>query len=240
MHLDATIQRLAAKHYGLVTRQELHPLGVSADQIKRRLRAGLLIRVQPGSTPCPGRRDVRAAGHGRMPGCGPRCGGVASQRGPGLGAAGREQQRVESPFPVRQPRLVGAAVHRSLILAPVDIRVHQGITVTRPERTLVDVAGVVPIDVATSMSRAPSTWGSPHPSTSGATSAGTAGRGVGGAECGRSSRRGGRRLGRPRAGWRTSPCGRSSATGRGRPCASTSSTYPDGRRSGSTWPIRRR
>jgi hypothetical protein len=61
-------------------------------------------------------------------------------------------ERVELTVPrLRRPQLVGAAVHRSGVLEPVDLRVHQGITVTRPERTLVDVAGVVPLDVATGM-----------------------------------------------------------------------------------------
>jgi len=151
--LDASIQRLAAKRCGLVTREELLRVGLSGDQIKRRLRAGLLLRMQPGVYAVPGapstfEQRVTAACLAGGPGA------AVSHRSAARvwGLRGANTQRTEITAPgTSQPRLVGAVVHRSLVLAPVDVRVHQGITVTRPERTLVDVAGVVPIDVATSM-----------------------------------------------------------------------------------------
>ncbi|HEX7277467.1 MAG TPA: type IV toxin-antitoxin system AbiEi family antitoxin domain-containing protein [Acidimicrobiales bacterium] len=153
MELDAAIQRLAAKRHGIITRHELMLLGLTTDQIKRRIRLGLLIRLHAGVYAVAGapqtfeRRVVAAclaAGDGA----------AVSHRSAARvwGLRGAATERVELTVPrARRPDLVGAAVHRSLVLAPVDLRVHQGITVTRPERTLVDVAGVVPADAATSM-----------------------------------------------------------------------------------------
>ena len=153
MELDAATQRLAGKQFGLVTDRELDRLGMSLHQRSRRVRAGLLVRLHHGVYAVPGAPtsfEQRA---------------VAARLGGGEGAAvshgsaarlwglrGATSGRIEIAVPgVTRPRLTGVVVHRSRLLQPVDLRVHQGITVTRPERTLVDVAGQVPIDVATSM-----------------------------------------------------------------------------------------
>ena len=153
MELDAAIQRLAARRHGIVTRQELFLLGLTTDQIKRRIRAGLLIRLQPGVYAVPGapqsfQQRVAAACLAADEGA------AASHRSAARlwelrGAASR---RIEIAVPrARRPQLVGVSVHRSQILAPVDLRVRDGIPVTRPERTLVDCAAVLPPEVAAGM-----------------------------------------------------------------------------------------
>ena len=153
MELDAAIQRLAAKRHGIVTRHELMMLGLTTDQIKRRIRAGLLIRLQPGVYAIAGapqtfeRRVIAASLAGGE-------GAAVSHRSAARVWAlrGAVTERAEIVVPrERRPQLVGVAVHRSVVLQPVDVRVHDGITVTRPERTLVDVAGVLPAHVAAGM-----------------------------------------------------------------------------------------
>jgi len=151
--LDVAIQVLAAKRYGVVTREELLRLGSSVDQIKRRLEAGLLVRLQPGvyavpgATACFEQRVLAAclsAGEGA----------AASHRSAARlwGLRGAATQRIEITVPsASRPRLHVGAVHRSRILAPVDVRMRDGIPVTRPERTLIDVAAVVPRNVAAGM-----------------------------------------------------------------------------------------
>ena len=153
MEMDAAIQRLAAKQHGLLTAGELQRLGMSVQQKARRVRAGLLIRMQPGVYAVPG---APATYEQRLVAARLAAGddGAVSHRSAARlwGLRGATSQRIEVTVPgVSRPRLVGAVVHRSLIMAPVDVRVHQGIAVTRPERTLVDVAGVVPYDAATAM-----------------------------------------------------------------------------------------
>ena len=131
------------------------------------------------------------------------------------GLRGATSERVEITVPgISRPSSSAPSSTAACILAPVDIRVHQGITVTRPERTLVDVAGVVPIDVATSMLESAVHLGLTTPEHIWRYLSRYGGPGCRGAgRCGRSSRRGGRRRGRPRAGWRISPCGRCSGYG---------------------------
>ena len=153
MELDAAMQRLAAKHHGLVTDGELHALGMSIQQKARRVRAGLLVRLQPGVWAVPGAPptfEQRLVAARLAAGSDAAVSHQSAARVWGL--RGATSQRIEVTVPgVSRPRLALAVVHRSLALAPVDVRVHRGIGVTRPERTLIDVAGVVPLDAATSM-----------------------------------------------------------------------------------------
>lgn len=153
MELDAAVQRTAAARFGVITDGELHRLGMSEQQIARRVRAGMLVRLHPGVYAVPGappsyEQRVVAA---RL-GAGERA--AASHRSAARvwGLRGATTSRVEVVVPgSSRPRLSGVVVHRSRLLAPVDVRVHEGITVTRPERTLIDVAGLVPAATATSM-----------------------------------------------------------------------------------------
>jgi predicted transcriptional regulator of viral defense system len=161
MRIDAAIQRRAARRWGIVTRDELLRMGLSPDQIKRRLRAGLLIRLHPGVYAVPG---APASFEQRV---------AAACLAAGEGAAvphrsaarlwdlrGAASPRVEVTVPgTSVPRLDGVVPHRSRTLGPVDVRIHRGITITRPERTLIDVAGVLAPDSAAAMFESASTWG---------------------------------------------------------------------------------
>ncbi|MEA2900997.1 MAG: hypothetical protein QOH36_884 [Actinomycetota bacterium] len=126
---------------------------MSAEQIKRRLRSGLLVRLQPAVYGVPAARPsfeqrVLAASLAIGPDA-----AVSHQSAARLwGLRGATSQRVEVIAPgTGKPRLGLAVVHRSAILAPVDVRIHEGIRLTRPERTLIDVAAVVPPDAAAGM-----------------------------------------------------------------------------------------
>jgi hypothetical protein len=153
VELDATIQRVAARRSGVLTRPELESLGLSTDQIKRRLRGGLLLRLQPGvyAVPAsPSSFDQRVVGAWLAAGVGAAVSHRSAARRWGLRGAVSGRVEITVPNP-RRPQLVGAAVHRSHFLGVVDVAVHEGITLTRPERTLIDMAGVVPPEVAVGM-----------------------------------------------------------------------------------------
>jgi hypothetical protein len=153
VELDAAIQRLAARRHGIVTRHELLLLGRTTDQIKRRIRAGLLIRLQPGVYAVPGSPqsfEQRVAAASLAAGDG----AAASHRSAARlwELRGANTQRVEITVPrARRPQLNAATAHRTGVLAPVDIRLRNGISVTRPERTIVDCAAVLPPELASGM-----------------------------------------------------------------------------------------
>ena len=151
MDLDAACHRTAAPSYGIVTRGQLLALGMSADQVQRRLQAGVLVRLQPSvyavaSAPDRFEQRVLAACLAAGPGA------AASHRSAARlwSLRGAAFNRVEITVPgSRLPQLAGVAVHRSRIFGPVDVRAVGSVPVTRPERTLVDAAAVLPAAVVT-------------------------------------------------------------------------------------------
>ena len=142
MDLDTACHRAAATSYGVVTREGLLDLGMSADQVSRRLRAGVLVRLQPAvyavaSAPERFEQRVLAACLAAGPGA------AASHRSAARlwGLRGATSDRLEITVPgVSRPRLAHVTVHRSRLLEPVEVRRSAGIPVTRPEGTLVDCA----------------------------------------------------------------------------------------------------
>lgn len=143
--VDARIAALAARQYGVVTRRQLVALGVSGAAIEARVRRGRLHPLH---------RGVYAVGHpvvgidGRRLAaawsCGPHA--VLSHRSAaGLwGLRADASARFDVTVPTRagrRPRR-GIVVHR-MAVRPFEVTARDGIPVTTPARTLVDLAEVV-------------------------------------------------------------------------------------------------
>jgi hypothetical protein len=138
--IDTRIAALARRHGGHVSRRQLLDLGLSSAVIKYRLATGRLIRVYPG---------VYAVGHvpvlplaraaGALLACGPT---AALSHGSAATLWGYDKQW-HFPFEVtvsRDRRTTGIRVHVSRTLTRRDIRIHLGLRVTSPARTILDFA----------------------------------------------------------------------------------------------------
>lgn len=143
---DREILRLAERQHGVVARRQLLELGLSAQTIARRARAGRLLRVG---------RGVYALGHRALQPegwwmaavlvCGERA--VLSHRSAarlwGLRPWSGTPE-VTVPVEVGARRHAGITVHRSRHLPPTDLTTRDAIPVTTVHRTLLDLAAVVP------------------------------------------------------------------------------------------------
>jgi very-short-patch-repair endonuclease/predicted transcriptional regulator of viral defense system len=132
---------LAKQQHGVIARAQLLDLGLHSQAITHRIASGRLHQV---------RRGVYAVGrpqltqHGRwmaaVLSCGPRAvlsHGSAAR----LWEIGSERGRIEVSVPTRTPRRRdGILAHRRLALGANDVAIHQGIPVTTPVCTLVDLA----------------------------------------------------------------------------------------------------
>jgi very-short-patch-repair endonuclease len=132
---------LAKQQHGVIARAQLLDLGLHSQAITHRIATGRLHQV---------RRGVYAVGrpqltqHGRwmaaVLSCGPRAvlsHGSAAR----LWEIGSERGRIEVSVPTRTPRRRdGILAHRRAALGANDVAIHQGIPVTTPVRTLVDLA----------------------------------------------------------------------------------------------------
>jgi hypothetical protein len=136
---EQRVAALAGRQRGYVTRQQLLDLGLSRDAVTYRLRKGGLIRVHAG---------VYAVGH--LPATGAdRAYAAVLACGPGAvlshGTAGclwGLDKRWRTPIEVivkTARRRPGIRTHRAT-LTRRDVRRHNGIRVTSPARTLLDIA----------------------------------------------------------------------------------------------------
>jgi very-short-patch-repair endonuclease len=158
MFEDRELVELARRQHGLVTRDQLVRLGWTPGRITRRVRQGRWVRVAPSVYDvAPGSVDDRRALHAVVL----STGGWASHR-----SAGWLSGLIDDPPPC--PEVVVATGHdraavHALVRRSTDVRrTHRieidGIRCTTVNRTLLDLAGVVPIEVLDdAMSRALST-----------------------------------------------------------------------------------
>lgn len=139
---DARAAATAAESFGVLSHEELLACGLSAKQIKTRAARGHLHRRH---------RGVYAVGHanltlqGRFLAAVKACGAGAllSHRAAGAawGLLGYEERDIDVTIPTAAPRRVpGLVIHRCT-LAPEDRRLRDGIPLTSPERTIIDLAG---------------------------------------------------------------------------------------------------
>lgn len=138
------IWRLAAQQHGVVTRRQLQELGLSAEAIDHRVRRRrlhpLLLGVYAVGRPLVDRRGELMAAVLR---CGP--GAVLSHRSASelWGLTGWEAPLEVTVPPSRNPRSGEIAIHRRDL--PTDqLTRRDGIPVTRPLQTLLDLGAVLP------------------------------------------------------------------------------------------------
>jgi very-short-patch-repair endonuclease len=138
----ARLWSLAEGQHGVVTRSQLVELGFHPQAIKHRISKGRLHRLWRGVYAV-GRPQVTR--HGRwmaaVLSCGPHAvlshGSAAALWEIASGRSGR----IEVSVPTRSPhRRAGLLVHRRPALAIEDVTCHEGIPVTAPACTLVDIA----------------------------------------------------------------------------------------------------
>ena len=141
--VERVIARLASRAHGVVTRVELLAAGVTAEEVRRRVRKGALIRVYPGVYRVGHRApSTQAIYLAAVKACGP--GAVLS----GLAAAhlwGLVRGAVPSPD-VTAPtlhRLPGVTTHRAKRTRKTT---HRGVPVTTVPQTLCDLAGTLSLD----------------------------------------------------------------------------------------------
>jgi Transcriptional regulator, AbiEi antitoxin len=140
---DALVDRIAAGHYGLISREQARRCGLTPRQIEHRLRIGRWVAVCRGvyrtATAQPTWQQLALAA------ClaGPPETVTSHLTGAAVHGLG---QPPSEPYVIVPPgtsgRRVPGRVHRSA-LTPLDRLVVAGIPVTSPARTLVDCAGLV-------------------------------------------------------------------------------------------------
>lgn len=142
---DARLARLAARHYGVVSRAQLHELGFGDRAIARRVEAGRLHRMY---------RGVYAVGHTVVP---PRGRWLAAVLACGDGAAlsHRSAAALWGIRPTDTPKIDVTVSHASGVRGNARIAVHRsrrpiealkrdGIPVTTAGQTLLDLATALP------------------------------------------------------------------------------------------------
>jgi predicted transcriptional regulator of viral defense system len=144
-HHDRIIAALASRQHGVVARFQLIRLGISASAIEARIRRGSLL---------PLRRGVYAVGHAAIGTWGRRIAAVLtigeesfmSHRSSGAAWGMRASDGARFDVSVasragRRPRQ-GIVVHR-MALEPFETTILDGLPLTTPARTLLDLAEVV-------------------------------------------------------------------------------------------------
>jgi predicted transcriptional regulator of viral defense system len=137
---DVVIAGLAQRQHGVVGRKQLIAAGLRAGAIERRVQAGRLHPLY---------RGVYAVGHravsqrGRWMAATLATGGVLSHRSAAtLWGIRPYNGRTEVTTPWTRRTRKGLLLHRA-VLADDEITTHDGIPVTTPARTQLDLAGVV-------------------------------------------------------------------------------------------------
>lgn len=144
MEQERAVERLAARQYGVVSRQQVLAAGMTARMIDGRLRVGRWQAPRPGvyamaGSPPTWEQAVLAA-------C--MAGGPAAftSHGTALRLWGlsdrfdRTAIHLVSP-PGRRIRLDGVVSHRSSVLSPLDLHVVRGIPTTSTARAIIEISG---------------------------------------------------------------------------------------------------
>jgi very-short-patch-repair endonuclease len=143
--LDRSVARLAARQHGLFTRAQARALGARDDDIDRRIGSGRWELVLPAVLRVAGVPSGEAQRHAAAAlWCAPD--GVLSQHTAAsryaLDAIGKDARlHVLVPSARALSRQSGLVVHRTAVLDEVDRYVVDGIPVTSPARTIIDLAG---------------------------------------------------------------------------------------------------
>ncbi len=144
--VEARLSALLKRQHGVVAKQQLRNLGLSDDSVDRRVRQGRLLRIQRGVYTV-GHDDladkgrwlaaVLASGHGAV---------LSHRSAAALWGLWRPSFVSEVTVPRngnRRGSRRALKVHRSTRLSYADVTRRHGIPVTKPARTLLDLAEVV-------------------------------------------------------------------------------------------------
>ena len=149
--LEGLVDRIAGRQHGILTLDQLREAGLTRQMVRHRVRKGRLTRLHRGvyrvGPPLSERADEMAA----VLACGPRA--VLSHRSAAalwelFPSPGRGRSPASMPVEVsvfRSDRGVaapGILAHRVTTLGPEDQTTRQGIPVTTPTRTLLDLASL--------------------------------------------------------------------------------------------------
>jgi hypothetical protein len=143
---DARVAATAAEQHGVISTRQLRACGLGSTEVSRRVRGGRLHRVH---------RGVYAVGHpaltltGRFVAAVHACGNAASLSHFACGAYWEfmrwEDRLIDvTVIGTTTRRVPGVRVHRSRSLDERDILRRDGMRVTSPARTLLDLAAVLP------------------------------------------------------------------------------------------------
>lgn len=144
--MNHALARLAARQYGFFDLDQARAAGLPESTLSDHVRGGRLISLQPGvyapgGTPAIWEREAMAAVLAAGPGA------VASHRSAArwwkIGEEDDPTIEVSVPRP-RFPRLHGVVLHRSGDLVGEHSVVWRNLPVTKPARTIVDLAAVLP------------------------------------------------------------------------------------------------
>ena len=137
---DAVIAELAGRQHGVVARRQLVALGLSLDAIDHRIERDRLHPLHRGVYAV-GHRKL--TGHGRWMAAALAAGGVLSHRSAAAlwGIRASNSGRIDVTAP-RERRRPGVTVHRA-VLPQDEMTTHDGIPVTTPARTLLDLAALL-------------------------------------------------------------------------------------------------
>jgi very-short-patch-repair endonuclease len=147
MQFDQLIRQLGATQHGLVTRDQLTDVGLSARDLQHRLRLGVLIRLSPcviaiGGTPdTPSRQAMAAVLDVGDEAALSHSSGAAWWQVPGFALAPLQTTRLRGGR-ARPSHL--STVHQPRQLTESQLTVLHGIPVTTPARTIFDLAGTEP------------------------------------------------------------------------------------------------
>ncbi|MGH7448903.1 MAG: DUF559 domain-containing protein [Longimicrobiales bacterium] len=140
---ELILRELGAAQHGVVARAQLLERGLSVHAVDRLVRARRLMVVQRGvyqigPLPLPGAAERAAVLAG---GCDARVSHRSAAHLEGMLEAGRHVNRVEVIMPRRRRRRIeGVRIHRVRDLRADEVTMLDGIPVTTPARTLLDIA----------------------------------------------------------------------------------------------------
>jgi hypothetical protein len=140
VHLDQAIARVAVRQYGIITRTQLLALGLWDAAISYRVKSGRLHRVHTGvyAVGIPATKPLQRAAAAVLA-CGPTA-ALSHESAMVLWGLWRRWPRTMEVSVTSRRSPTGITVHHPTTLAPRDIKTQEGIRVTSPARTLLDIA----------------------------------------------------------------------------------------------------
>ncbi|MGH7468241.1 MAG: type IV toxin-antitoxin system AbiEi family antitoxin domain-containing protein, partial [Longimicrobiales bacterium] len=144
--IEGILCEVGRAQHGIATRAQLLKRGLAPHAIDGIVRAGRVIVLRRGLYQIGPQPAVRAAETAAVLACGPegRVSHTSAATFQGLLDATRARRTVEVTVPRGKRRCIeGVRIHRMRDLLPDEVTVHDGIPVTTPARTLLDIAEVM-------------------------------------------------------------------------------------------------